>query len=75
MWQALLEEFEPQTENSIELLSEFNGSKLTDPKSNVTEWMLMLELQCQWSKAMGHDITDDHLIMHILANLPKQYVL
>ena len=47
-WQALSQEFEPQTEISlIELLSEFNGNKLTDPKSNVTEWMLMLELQCQ----------------------------
>ena len=21
---------------------------------------------------MGHDITDDHLIMHMLANLPKE---
>ena len=31
MWQALSEEFEPQTEISlIELLSEFNGNKLTD---------------------------------------------
>ena len=47
-WQALLEEFEPQTETSlIELLSEFNGNKLTDPKTNVTKWMSMLELQCQ----------------------------
>ena len=33
----------------------------------------MLELQCQW--LMGHDITDDHLIMHILANLPKEYAV
>ena len=48
VWQALSEEFEPQTEISlIELLSEFNGRKLTNPKSNMTEWMLMLELQCQ----------------------------
>ena len=47
-WQALLEEFEPQTEILlIELLSKFNGNKLTDPKSNVTEWMSVLELQCQ----------------------------
>ena len=31
VWQALSEEFEPQTEISlIELLSEFNGNKLTD---------------------------------------------
>ena len=22
---------------------------------------------------MGHDITDDHLIMHVLVNLPKEY--
>ena len=45
---ALSEEFEPQTEISlIELLSEFNGNKLTGPESNVTKWMSMLELQCQ----------------------------
>ena len=75
-WQALSEEFESQTEISlIELLSEFNGNKLTDPKSNMTEWMLMLELQCQQLKAMGHDITDIHLIMHVLANLPKEYAV
>ena len=73
MWKALSEEFEPQTEILlIELLSEFNGNKLTDPKSNVTEWMSMLELQHQRLKAMGHDITDNHLIMHILVNLPKR---
>ena len=73
-WHALSEEFEPQTEISlIELLSEFNGNKLTDPKTDVTKWMLMLELQCQQLKAMGHDITDYHSIMHILANLLKEY--
>ena len=45
-WQALSEEFEPQTEILlIELLSEFNRNKLTDQKSNVTKWMSMLELQ------------------------------
>ena len=72
-WKALLEEFEPQTEISlIELLSELDGNKLMDPKSNVTEWMSLLELQCQHLKAMGHNITDDHLIMHILANSPKE---
>ena len=37
-WKTLSEEFEPQTEVLlIELLSEFNRNKLTDPKSNVTE--------------------------------------
>ena len=35
----------------------------------------MLELQCQCLKAMGHDITNDHLIMHVLANLPKEYAV
>ena len=44
----MLEEFEPQTEILLsELLSEFNGNKLMDPKRNVTEWMSTLELQCQ----------------------------
>ena len=48
VWQALLEEFEPQTEILlIELLSKFNGNKLTDSKTNVTESMSMLELQHQ----------------------------
>ena len=48
VWQALSEEFEPQTKILfIELLSEFNRNKLTDPRTNMTEWMLMLELQCQ----------------------------
>ena len=48
VWQALSEEFEPQAEISLtELLNEFNRNKLTDPKSNVTDWMLMLELKCQ----------------------------
>ena len=74
-WQALLEEFEPQTEISLKLLSEFKRNKLTDPDSNVTKWMSMLELQCQGLKAMGHNITDDHLIMHILANLLKEYAV
>ena len=47
-WKALSEKFEPHTEISlIDLLSEFNRNKLRDPKSNVTEWMSMLELQCQ----------------------------
>ena len=47
-WQALLEEFKPQPENLlVVLLSEFNRNKLTDPKTYVTEWMSMLELQHQ----------------------------
>ena len=35
----------------------------------------MVELQCQQLKAMGQDITDDHLIMNILVNLPKEYAV
>ena len=31
----------------IELLSEFNWNKLTDPKTNVSTWMLTFEIQCQ----------------------------
>ena len=75
-WQARSEEFEPQTEILvIELLSEFNGNTLTDPKSTATEWMSTLELQCHQLKAMGHNITDDHLTMHVLANLLKEYAV
>ena len=75
-WKTLLEEFEPQTVNSlIELFSGLNGNKLMDPKSNVTKWMSMLELQCQQLRAMGCNITDDHLIMHALVNLPKKYAV
>ena len=47
-WQPLSDTFEPQTGILlIELLSEFIGNKLTDPRTNVTKWMSMLELQCQ----------------------------
>ena len=35
----------------------------------------MLELQCQQLKAMGHNITHDHLTMHELANLLKEYAV
>ena len=35
----------------------------------------MIELQCQRLKAMGHNITDDHLIMHVLTNLLKEYTV
>ena len=35
----------------------------------------MVELQCQQLKAMGQDITDDHLIMNKLVNLPKEYAV
>ena len=49
MWQALSDTFEPQTGILLIelLLSEFIGNKLTDPRTNVTKWMSMLELQCQ----------------------------
>ena len=46
-----------------------------DPKSNVTEWMSMLELQQQKLKAIGHNITYDHLIMHVLVNILKEYAV
>ena len=63
-WQALLDEFEPQTEISlIELLSEFHRNKSTDSRSNVTVWMSTLELQHQGLKVMGCHIADDHLII------------
>ena len=37
--------------------------------------MLTLELQHQQVKTIGHDITDNHLIMHVLLNLPKEYAV
>ena len=51
----------------IDFLGNLNKNKLENVKVNMLDWISELELTRQRLYAIGHQITDAHFIMHILA--------
>jgi hypothetical protein len=73
-WKNLVHHHDPNTAaNVVQLKSEFNSSKLKNPKKDPDEWISKLEVMRRKLKTMGHPISDMDMMIHVLNNLPKEY--
>ena len=57
----------------VELKLEFNNCKLQNVKEDPEVWLTELELLQSRLKTMGHVISMEDTVIHILNNLPKEY--
>ncbi len=73
-WKNLYNKYEPTTgATKVELKMEFQQMKLEDANKDPDKWMVKLELTRRRLKVLGHEISDETLILHILNNLPSKY--
>ena len=74
-WAKLKEKYEPTNMSSVVAIKqEFNARTLKD-KEDPTEWLLELgELQDRLADMNNH-MTDQHFMIHVIGNLPKEYRL
>jgi gag-polypeptide of LTR copia-type len=73
-WLNLSEKFEPKTKmNIIKLKKEFIECKLNSFNKDLIEWLMNLE-NLKWKqKGIGHEVSNEDMMVHILHNLPKEY--
>ena len=73
-WNKLKERFDPQTSNEkLQLKEKFTNSKLTDWKKSPDDWITELEIIVSQLDQMGHKITKEDFMMHVIGNLPEEY--
>ena len=73
-WKSLKRRFDPKTSsNKLKLKKEFTNSSLTDWKKDPADWITELEKIRSQLSSMGHEISDEDFIIHVLANLPEEY--
>lgn len=73
-WANLKAEWEPTTTGArVNLVKELVKYKLENVKYNITDWLTNLDLLRVRLLDMKHNISDEYLITHILANLPAEY--
>ena len=70
----LKERFDPRTSNEkLQLKEKFTNSKLKDWKKSPNDWITELEIIVSQLYRMGHKITDEDFMIHVLGNLPEEY--
>ena len=73
-WAALKDVYNPsECKDKIKLLEDFQNNKLMRSKVNITEWLASLATQVMKLNKLSHTISDDYLMLHILASLPPEY--
>ncbi len=73
-WKILYKKYEPTTEAmKVELKIKFQQMKLEDANKDPFEWMVKLELTRHRLKVLGHKVSDEDMILHILNDLPSEY--
>ena len=73
-WKKLKKRFDPQNAaDKVRLKEEFTNSKVSDWKKNLEDWIIQLEIKRTKLKRMGHIISGEDLIIHVLNNLPEEY--
>ena len=73
-WNSLRRRFDPQTSsNKLKLKKKFANSSLTDWKKDPADWITELERIRTQLDRMGHEISDEDFMIHVLGNLPDEY--
>jgi len=73
-WKNLYKKYEPTTgAMKVELKMEFQQLSLDDVNDDPDEWITKLELIRRRLKVLGHEISDEDMILHILNNMPAEY--
>lgn len=76
-WEGLGKKYEPKTKMSlVHLLKEFSLCKMGNSNEDPDIWLQELEhlrLRIKGAGGNGHEIKDEVLMAHILANLPDTY--
>ena len=75
-WVRLSDKYDSKTSATVvQLSNEFINSKLTDITEDPEEWIVELEILRARLDHMKYPITDLHLMIHVLHNIPEQYYL
>ena len=72
-WNSLKQRFNPKTSsNKLKLKKQFTDSSLTDWKKDPADWIMELEKIRTQLSGMGHVISDEDFMIHILAQVREQ---
>ena len=73
-WNDLGKKYDSKTLTTIvQLSNQFINLKLTNITDNPEEWIMELEILQARLDQMGYEISDKHLLIHILHNVPEEY--
>ena len=73
-WERLTSEYDlTEGEDKITSLTMSQQNQLEDVRTNITVWLTSLAIQVNKLKKLHHVLDEDYQIMHILANLPREY--
>ena len=71
----LKKKYKPNTAQTlIRLKREFSGSRQQSWRNDLDLWISKLEVTRKRLKEMNHIITEDNMLIHILNNLPNDYI-
>ncbi|KAL7558408.1 hypothetical protein ACA910_003271 [Epithemia clementina (nom. ined.)] len=73
-WGKLEAKWDPkQSEDKADLIEKFRGNKLTDTRTDPKDWLARLEKQRHQLEEVGHVLSDDDWLIHIMLSLPEEY--
>jgi hypothetical protein len=73
-WKNLTNKHDPNTaSNVVQLKAKFNSSRLKNGRKDPDEWISNLEVLQRKLKNMGHIISEQDMMIHVINNLPKEY--
>ncbi len=73
-WKNLVNKHDPSTaSNVVQMKAKFNSSRLRNARKDPDEWISNLEVLRRKLKAMGHTISEQDMMIHVINNLPKEY--
>ena len=72
-WRKLSAKYDSKSSvKVVELSNEFNKSRLTSLKTDPEEWIVELKILQARLDDMNFPITEKHLLIHVIHNLPEQ---
>ena len=73
-WKNLTSKYDSKsTVTAVTLSEQYNSSKLNNTKTDPETWIVYLEILQSRLNDMKYQVSDNHLMIHILLNLPEEY--
>ena len=73
-WDRLKGKYDSSSASTmVQLSKKFMDLKLTNSKTDPEEWIVELEILRARLERTSYKITENHLLVHILQNVPKEY--
>ena len=73
-WKNLTSKYDSKsTVKAVTLSEQYNSSKLNNTKTDPETWIVYLEILQSRLNDMKYQVSDNHLMIHILLNLPEEY--